>query len=147
MCRSCAEIDGAGSCEIDNTPYEIGFNPTVGRIDCSANPPCAERLCSCDEALGFALAGLWEEFDDANKMAEGFDHAASCQPKVTTGGGGGTCGEYENTEEVATKCCGAYPSRFPYNNKGGCISCCATKTYNVYKMSCCDNTVQSFGTC
>jgi len=147
MCRSCAEIDGAGSCGIDETPYEIGFNPATNRIDCGANTtPCQSQLCSCDEALAFSFADLWDTIND-EFMGE-FDHAANCLPKVTvTSGVGGSCAEHEQTEEVATVCCGEYPSRFPYNNKGGCTSCCGAKTYNVYNKSCCDDTIQSFGTC
>lgn len=149
MCRSCAQIDGGGSCQIDDTPYEIGFSPETGRIDCFANPTaCANQLCTCDEALAYTLSTLWEEFDTELMAGNGFDHAESCSPKpVVPTGGNGSCAAHEATEPAAQVCCGEYPTRFPFNNKGGCISCCGAKTYNIYNKSCCDNTIQNFGNC
>ena len=45
-CRSCAGIDSGGDCAIDQTPYEIGFEPATQRIDCDSNKtPCATQLC------------------------------------------------------------------------------------------------------
>ena len=145
MCRKCAELDGEGSCAIDNTPYEIGFDPVIGRITCQYNTtPCARHLCTCDEQLAFDLAANWSALNSAIMLINGFDHAATCLPKPPSGG---SCAAHPATEEITTQCCGSYPNRFPFNNKGGCMSCCAGVTFNIYNHDCCGDTIASFGSC
>ena len=148
MCRSCIEMDGDGSCEMENFRYQMGVS-LENRLTCDGNWistefPCALHLCSCDEALANTFTSLWEEFDTELTTVNGFDHAASCLPKPTSGG---SCAAHAATETVAQVCCGEYPTRFPFNNKGGCMSCCGAKTYNIYNHSCCDDTIQNLGNC
>lgn len=148
QCRECAEMDGGGECQIDDTPYEVGFDNVSKLITCAANTPCAASICSCDEMLARDLSDSYSSFTPELFLGEGFDHAAECvasPPKESSGPG--KCSEYENLEAIATKCCGEFPTRFPYHNKGGCISCCGSQTYNIYRTSCCDGAIESLGLC
>ena len=127
-------------------PYEIGFDPVSGRIDCSPNETaCARRVCSCDEQLAYSMTQMFQLFNPEYFDANGFDHAGSCVkpvPKPVMG-----TGQCDHTEEVAMKCCGEYPYRFPFNNRGGCISCCGAKTFNINKKTCCSGALEALGMC
>merc|ERR1712025_1028949 len=138
------------SCNIENTPYEVGFSPTTGRVDCEVNPStCQKQICLCDEKLSFSILEKIDQFNDAYFLKNAdFNHEAECvkAPSVNSGGNG-ACDAQETSDAGSMQCCGEYPERFPFNDKAGCISCCDGKTYNTHKKSCCDNSIKAFGMC
>ena len=120
QCRSCTTIDD-GSCNPNQTPYEVGFDPTTMRIDCQFNNnDCAINSCKCDEELAFEIVANLNEMSNnaiTNSDGSGFDHANNCQAATGTNNNGG------NNGPSSTQCCGTYPNRVTYNT--GKHDCCS----------------------
>ena len=56
--------------------------------------------------------------DTTKMLPNGFDYDSQCvaEPKPTGSGNGGACAAA--TGEPTTQCCGTFPNRFPFNDKG-----------------------------
>lgn len=56
----------------------------------------------------------------------------------------------ESGYESEKDCCGEYPNRFPYKieaRDGSTRKCCGGKTYNHGMYACCDDQIETVGTC
>jgi len=158
QCRSCTTVDSVdASCDPNSTPYEVGFDPITMRIDCAFNPSdCAINSCKCDEQLAFELTAALDDMNTdfiTNQDGSGFDHANQCKASSnggsnSPGGGNGGNGNGNNGAEATTQCCGSYPNRFTYSDKGGVTQCCGDATYNSNKHDCCNNSfLAGIGSC
>ena len=78
----------------------------------------------CDEQLAFDLAENSQFFDDKNSAEMGFEFADQCTSK-----GGQASGEL--------KCCGDFPTRFPYHSRNGSRDCCGSRVFNTESHKCC----------
>ena len=61
---------------------------------------------------------LNNSFDPEKMATNGFDYGGTCvpEPKPTGSGNGGTCAAAMG--EPTTQCCGIFPNRYPFNDKG-----------------------------
>ena len=61
---------------------------------------------------------LFFSLDTTKMLPNGFDYDSRCvaEPKPTGSGNGGACAAA--TGEPTTQCCGTFPNRFPFNDKG-----------------------------
>jgi len=150
QCRSCTTIDSAGgSCDPNEVPYEVGFDPTTNRIDCQFNSnDCAIDNCKCDENLANALTNAFDSLNldfVTNSDGSGFDHVNECKAAPTPTQDTNGDGEYPNPDhdQNEVQCCGTYPNRFTFNTQpaygDGPRSCCGDVTYNTNKRECCAN--------
>ena len=85
-----------------------------------------------------------DEMDEqfiTNADGTGFDHANQCRSQTTEDdndptddNGGSDDGPIVNEHQ----CCGTYPNRFGFMDKGGERACCGEVTYNTNKLECCN---------
>ena len=141
-CHKCIEMDYAD--EIDETwdadigkyKYSIDDN---GNILCTGNRDQKRQdLCECDREFAIEFGktwtdSLWNEFFWLGQGTNGkFEYDAVC---------------VRGTGIRNNKCCGSYPSRYPYDDS--MKSCCNDSTiYNSAFQQCCsDGQVAPTGTC
>lgn len=148
QCRSCTTIDSAdGSCDPNEVPYEIGFDPATMRVDCQFNDSdCAVNSCKCDENLAHSLIQAFDNFNTdfvTSQDGSGFDHANECKAIVPNDKPNSNNGNGGNQAQNEVQCCGTYPNRFSFNTQPqyseGARSCCGDVTYNTNKHECCNN--------
>ena len=148
QCRSCTSIDDA-TCDPNEKPYEVGFDPATMRIDCQFNPDvCTVNNCKCDEELAYKLTANIRKMKNkyvTHSDGSGFNHAW-CQAvttapstgttATTTRGTATTTASYFGgngaTSAPSVQCCGNYPKRKTYNT--GRQDCCPGR-YNSYVTS------------
>ena len=157
QCRSCTTIDD-GTCNPDEKPYEVGFDPTTMRIDCQFNDnDCAINACKCDEQLAHSMVANIADMNNdfvSNADGSGFDHAFTCKaannpnaPDINNGANGNGNGA-NSIDGSGIQCCGAYPNRFSFNTNDGAKNCCGDVTYNTGKHDCCNNSfLAAIGEC
>ena len=155
QCRSCTSIDDT-TCNPDEEPYEVRFDPATQRVDCQFNDnDCAINTCKCDEQLAHSMVASIADMNNefiSNPNGSGFDHAFTCKaannpnaPDINNGGNGNGGNSIDGS---GVQCCGAYPNRFSFNTNEGAKSCCGDVTYNTSKHDCCNNSfLAAIGEC
>ena len=133
------------SCDPNSTPYQVGWNPITQHIDCDSynSSDCATNACKCNKQLAFELTAAFDDMNTdfiTNQNGSGFDHVHQCKASSNGGGKGGD-GNGNNGAEATAQCCGSYPNRFTYSDKGGITQCCGDSTYNSNKHDCCNNSL------
>lgn len=94
------------------------------------NAQCKIRSCIVESFFVRNIAALDQagaEMQDQYRIENGFDFDANCGVNIVTGPGGKAC-------------CGSYPTRYPYQTRGGDYKCCHNQhVYNEVMFACCDN--------
>merc|ERR1712179_252640 len=155
----CKQINDAYTCIATEHPdcnpatvayNKISFNSNDVWNDCmmanrpTDNPLCSMKVCAAEfefaanlakmttdviKEQGFpaimAAGGPWGFLiSDENKHAN-FDFETQCPKSTST-----TYGE--------KKCCGSYPSKFPYRDQNGARQCCTDAVFNSATHQCCN---------
>ncbi|CAG5112821.1 Oidioi.mRNA.OKI2018_I69.chr2.g6994.t1.cds [Oikopleura dioica] len=139
QCIQCIKLDG---CDWDSgIAYEVGFNGI--RIQCISTDECRVNPCKCDEELAFGLTELTDFASECPSMTT--ESPMTTTTRQPGSGNGGNGGGSVNPPEM--KCCGEYPNRFPFSDKGGRFACCEGATYNTNRNCCSGGEILSLGEC
>lgn len=153
-CYSCLKYDfvrdqGQENCDGTSRSYRFrGFIDPVTKvkhIECLNEPgSCKRSICECDKKLAMDLRELeftWNIYH--HQKWGGFDKS-ECKIQTRKAG-------YEEGE-VLRKCCGNYPTRYPFIAKAGDgqeTACCNGQTYDPNgPLECCeDRDLVELGNC
>jgi len=151
QCYECAKMDyPTRNCDSSRVQYQYQLtfdtadpnNHAKKGITCTdpwggPKTSCRRAICECDKKVAEDLRENFAVWDiSKHKDQGGFDASTGCPSGSGTGG--------SSTGDM--KCCGDYPTRFPYQHSTS-RDCCVGKTYNTGLQKCCNGQVMAFGAC